>query len=109
MNNYNILIGNTDIPLDSTLSVDERISFCQELIDHNEHYFKMTLPSDRFCKTCVAYKNQSRLDRMGTYILNSVPLDKEYPWQTCYKERQTKLHECDFTDLEQKMNKFKEF
>lgn len=104
--NYNILIGTNDIKLDSTMNVDERIEFCQEVIDEYEPYLTYRLPIDYHDNQCSAYKIESRLERLATYILCAVPVDREYPWQTYYKEQRAKRNELDFTDLAPKNDKY---
>lgn len=101
MNYNNILIGNDDIALDTTLSTEERIKFCNNIIEKYEPWLTYRIPQNSRDKMCSGYKVESILERLSIYILNSVPVDPEYPWQTYYKERQSKVNEYNFTDFEQ--------
>jgi len=101
-----VTIGNDEIILDASLSVEERIQFVDDLIQKYEPWLTYRMPINYKDKMCSGYKVESILEHLASYILNAVKVDEEYPWQTFYKKRQSMINECNLTDFEQKMNKF---
>lgn len=85
--------GGIDIQLPIEYTLDERISFCDNIINEHPQYFDMALNS-----------TSHRLDIMANYILDAANKDGEYPLLTAYKERRNKIKEITFSEIEQKYN-----
>lgn len=91
MSFYIKMDSEVDIDLPIEYSVDERIEFCDRIIQEHPEYFDMTLNS-----------TPHRLDIMASYILDAVDKDGEYPLLTTYKKRRNKIKEVTFSEIEQK-------
>lgn len=91
MSFYIKMDSEVDIDLPIEYSVDERIEFCDRIIQEHPEYFDMTLNS-----------TPHRLDIMASYILDAVDKDGEYPLLTTYKVRRNKIKEVTFSEIEQK-------
>lgn len=86
------------IELPQELNVEERICFCEEILDKYSDNFEAGL------------KNRSyRLEIMGSYILDGDKQNKEYPTLTAYRHRRNKNKEKNFSELEQKYDKNNDF
>lgn len=97
---YILQLGDKDIDLDSSLTLEERIKFCEDIIEKYPQYFQYRLPKDYNDYTCASYKVKYRLEQLGTYILLASNNNIEFPVQTDYKTRIVRNSESNFNLFE---------
>lgn len=87
-----------DLP--DELDTQERIKFCDELIEAYPMYFKNSESFSGANVHSYNHKVSNRLEIMANYILASVEKDDEYTLLTQYKTKRNKNTEVFFSDLE---------
>lgn len=91
---------NEIVVLPSEKNLQERIDFCNELIEQFSEYFYQHPSTVTGC--IGSAKVSARLEAMANYILDAADKDKEYTILSNYKDNQIKMNEVSFSYLEQR-------
>ena len=97
---YIRMFDNKEVELPQELNLQERIAFCEKIIEEHPESFEYMMPKNNKDPNTFGTQVSMRLELLGTYILNAAEKDKDCPIMSEYKEKKIIKNEINMSFLE---------